>query len=85
MTDSDDTKSIGVWVDRDFLDEWDEVCRERADDHYSRSATIRDAMRMYLAIERRFKAAGITFEREADKRRFVRQGLDCELRRDAEE
>lgn len=80
---SEDGSTVGIWVgaDEDVVDEFDEVFGDAAD--YSRSETIKDAMRMYMQIESVIEDLDYDLEPEQVKRSWVRQALLDRVREEA--
>ena len=77
----DDGTSVGTWFNarerRNILEPFD----ERFDD---RSGAIREAMKMYVYIDEALEDQELEFSNERDKRIWVRQALNNELRREGE-
>jgi metal-responsive CopG/Arc/MetJ family transcriptional regulator len=72
---SDTEETIGIWfgANEDLKERFDARFGRPAD--YSRSATVKDAMEMYLAIDDALEQANMEFTDERPKRAAVRQAI----------
>lgn len=76
--------TVGVWIgdDEDLIDKFDDQFGEPSD--YSRSRTIKDAMRLYLTVDDTIDDIEYDFPNERAKRSFVRQAIMTQARVEAE-
>lgn len=81
---SEDGRTIGVWIGADdrLVEEFDAELAAKAGAQYSRSAKIKESMRLYLAVEQTLDQIDYQFSAEQSKRAFVRQALLDHARRE---
>lgn len=72
--------TVGIWVGEsdDVVDKFDEALG--SDPQYSRSEKIKDAMRLYVAVEDAIENADYAFDAEQAKRHWVRQAVMDQVR-----
>lgn len=80
---TDEGSTVGIWVgaDEDVVEEFDSTFGDEAG--YSRSDTIKEAMRMYLSIESVVSELDYELTPEQVKRSWVRQALHDRVRKEA--
>jgi hypothetical protein len=76
-------ETIGIWfgANDDLKERFDDRFGKPSD--YSRSATVKDAMAMYIAVDRALEQAELEFGDERPKRAAVRQAILDMAREDA--
>jgi len=80
-------QTIGIWIgdDDDLIDRFDRAFGTD-DPHWSRSKEIKRAMELHLAVERTIDGLeGYEFDREVNKRHWVRQALRTQAAKEAPE
>jgi hypothetical protein len=84
---ADDGTTIGVWIgpdDRALVEEFDAV-HNGGDGTYSRSESIKEAMRLAVRIEETMTEAGLDHLDGRGRAAFVRQAILDEARRQRSE
>ena len=76
--------TIGIWVGEEetLVDEFDDQLGQYP--QYSRSERVKDSMRMYLSIDDILAESALEFDREVEKRMWVRQAIYDHLRSEVE-
>ena len=72
---SNQSTTIGIWVGEEetLVDDFDDQLGHYPS--YSRSKRIKDAMRLYMAVEDALEQGHLDFDREIEKRMWIRQAV----------